>query len=107
MSRSYNLYVTDTPEPSEYIGDTPREITHKGKTYKVQHTIVSCDVWGSFVKIFIPIRLPGEKLMYCIHTIGFRDLTWPQRRRFFPRRAFRGWKNLNYNELIKKDPRLD
>ncbi len=101
MSSFTPIYVIDKPKAGEYIGNTPREITHKGKRYKVQHVVVSCDVWSSFVKVFVPIRTPAKKLMYYIDTIDFRDLTWPQRRRFFPRSAFRGWKNLDYDKLIK------
>lgn len=84
--------VTTKPVASEYH-DGPTHITHKGKRYKVQGTIISSDVQGSSVKIYIPLRLPGgsfgHPVVWVHHRIEYGMLTKAQQKTFFPLRHFR------------------
>lgn len=91
MSESYSIHVTTKPVVSEYHTG-PTSVTHKGKRYRVQSVIVSCDVTASFLGIYVPLKLPGgsfgNRVVWIYHHLNYTELTKAQRKRFFPRRYF-------------------
>jgi hypothetical protein len=87
MSDSYRIHATRNRTVSEYH-DGPDFITHRGMRYKVQGIVLSWNVVGSDVRVWVPLKLPGEKLSWVYHVIHYNALTTVQKKRFFPRRKF-------------------